>query len=123
MYTQWYESAQLCRPRGSGHHCPDASGRFTGTSLAIGPNVQPVQYPDRDVVALAPKFRRYMIGNTAMRRLYVSTSGRRPGVERRRIFLVWSDIPSNTQLRWIEDDSRVTTFRNLAGYSNGNTFD
>ncbi|MBS1832044.1 MAG: SMP-30/gluconolactonase/LRE family protein, partial [Acidobacteria bacterium] len=37
--------------------------------------------------------------------------------------LLWSDIPGNTQLRWIEDDNRVTTFRNPAGYSNGNTFD
>jgi gluconolactonase len=26
-------------------------------------------------------------------------------------------------MRWIEDDGRVTTFRNPSGYSNGNTFD
>jgi gluconolactonase len=26
-------------------------------------------------------------------------------------------------MRWIEDDARVTTFRNPSGYSNGNTFD
>ena len=38
-------------------------------------------------------------------------------------YLVWSDIPANAQMRWIEDDSRVTTFRNPSGNSNGNTFD
>lgn len=102
------------------------------TPLAISPvptprdwtNVQPVQYPDPDVVALDPKFRRYMIGNTAMKRLYVGTSwAEGPAWNGTGKFLVWSDIPGNTQLRWIEDDSRVTTFRNPAGYSNGNTFD
>ena len=38
-------------------------------------------------------------------------------------YLVWSDIPNNVQMRWIEDDGRVTVFRNPSGYSNGNTFD
>jgi gluconolactonase len=38
-------------------------------------------------------------------------------------YLVWSDIPNNVQMRWIEEDSRVTVFRNPSGYSNGNTFD
>jgi gluconolactonase len=38
-------------------------------------------------------------------------------------YLVWSDIPADAQLRWIEDDNRVTTFRKPSGYSNGNTFD
>ena len=37
-------------------------------------------------------------------------------------YLVWSDIPNNVQMRWIEDDGRVTEFRSPAGYSNGNTF-
>jgi gluconolactonase len=38
-------------------------------------------------------------------------------------YLVWSDIPNNRQLRFLEDDGHVTTFRNPCGYSNGNTFD
>jgi gluconolactonase len=36
---------------------------------------------------------------------------------------VWSDIPNNVQMRWIEEDGRVTVFRNPSGNSNGNTFD
>ena len=38
-------------------------------------------------------------------------------------YVVWSDIPNNRQLRFIEDDARVTTFRQPSGNSNGNTFD
>jgi len=36
---------------------------------------------------------------------------------------VWSDAPNNVQMRYIEDDARVTVFRNPSGNSNGNTFD
>jgi gluconolactonase len=84
----------------------------------------PVQYPDPDVVALDPKFRRYMIGNTAIRRLHTGTHwAEGPAWDGVGKYLVWSDIPNNVQLRWIEEDRRVTTFRSPSGYSNGNTFD
>jgi gluconolactonase len=36
---------------------------------------------------------------------------------------VWSDIPNNRQLRWLEDDGRVSVFRSPSNNSNGNTFD
>ena len=38
-------------------------------------------------------------------------------------YLVWSDIPNNRQLRWIEDNGRVSVFRMPSNNSNGNTFD
>jgi gluconolactonase len=38
-------------------------------------------------------------------------------------YLVWSDIPNNVQMRWLDDDGHVSVFRNPSGYSNGNTFD
>jgi gluconolactonase len=38
-------------------------------------------------------------------------------------FLVWSDIPNDLQMRWLDDDGHVSVFRNPAGNSNGNTFD
>ena len=85
---------------------------------------QPVQYPDPDIVALDNRFRRYIVGNTTIKRLYTGTLWSEGpawnGVGR---YLVWSDIPNNVQMRWIEEDGRVTTFRNPSGYSNGNTFD
>ena len=38
-------------------------------------------------------------------------------------YLLWSDIPNNVQMRWLEEDGHVTTFRHPSGNSNGNTFD
>ena len=95
-----------------------------GPSTRDYSRTEPVPYPDSDIVALDPRFRRYVIFNTAIRRLHTGTSWAEGpawnGVGR---YLVWSDIPANVQLRWIEDDTRVTTFRNPSGHSNGNTFD
>jgi gluconolactonase len=36
---------------------------------------------------------------------------------------LWSDIPNNVQLRWLEEDGHVSVYRNPSGNSNGNTFD
>ncbi|MGQ0735992.1 MAG: SMP-30/gluconolactonase/LRE family protein [Acidobacteriota bacterium] len=84
----------------------------------------PVRYPDPDVIALDQRFRRYIIGNTPIRRLHTGTLWAEGpawnGVGR---YLVWSDIPNNVQLRLIEEDGRVTVFRSPSGFSNGNTFD
>jgi gluconolactonase len=38
-------------------------------------------------------------------------------------YLVWSDIPNNVQMRYLEEDGHVSAFRNPANNSNGNTFD
>src|SRR5207245_4341976 len=84
----------------------------------------PLQYPDPDVVALDPRFRRYIVGNTVIRRLHFGTLWAEGpawnGVGR---YLIWSDIPNNVQMRWIEDDGRATVVRNPTGYGTGNTFD
>jgi gluconolactonase len=84
----------------------------------------PIQYPDPDIIALDDRFIRYIVRNTVIRRLHFGTLfGEGPawnGVGR---YLLWSDIPNNVQMRWIEEDGRVTAFRNPSGYSNGNTFD
>jgi gluconolactonase len=84
----------------------------------------PIQYPDPDIIALDPRFRRYIVNNTVIRRLHFGTLWAEgpawSGVGR---YLVWSDIPNNVQMRWTEEDNRVTVFRNPSGFSNGNTFD
>lgn len=91
-----------------------------------GPGAQPVRYPDPDIVALDPRFKKYALGNTPIQRLYHSDQmlwAEGPawnGVGR---YLLWSDIPNNIQLRWLEEDGHVTTFRHPVGNSNGNTFD
>jgi gluconolactonase len=87
-------------------------------------NQVPVKYPDPDIVALDNRFRKYIVGNTTIKKLHTGTLWAEGpawnGVGR---YLVWSDIPNNVQMRWLEEDGRVTTFRNPSGYSNGNTFD
>jgi gluconolactonase len=84
----------------------------------------PVQYPDPDIIALDNRFRKYMIGNTVIRRVHTGTLWAEGpawnGVGR---YLLWSDIPNNVQMRWTEENGHVSTFRNPSGYSNGNTFD
>ena len=84
----------------------------------------PLRYPDPDLIALDPRFQRYILFNTPIQRHYTGTLWAEgpawSGVGR---YLVWSDIPNDSQLRWIEDDGRVTEFRKPAGNSNGNTFD
>ncbi len=83
-----------------------------------------VQYPDPDIVVLDERFRKYIVNNTSIKRLYTgalwSEGPAWNGVGR---YLVWSDIPNNVQMRWAEEDGHVSVFRNNSGYSNGNTFD
>ncbi len=84
----------------------------------------PLRYPDPDIIALDSRFQRYILFNTPIRRHHTGTLWAEGpawnGVGR---YLVWSDIPNNRQLRWIEEDGHVTEFRNPSGNSNGNTFD
>jgi len=105
-----------------------AAATLTTPLLArdYGPNAPPVRYPDPDIVVLDKRFAKYKLGNTPIQRLYHSKKmlwAEGPawsGVGR---YLLWSDIPNNVQLRWLDEDSHVSVFRNPAGNSNGNTFD
>ena len=88
------------------------------------PNAPPVHYPDPDVVAVTPAFGKYIQGNSAIKRLWTGALWAEGpawnGVGR---FLLWSDIPNDIQLRWLEENGEVSIFRNPSGNSNGNTFD
>jgi gluconolactonase len=87
-------------------------------------NGQPIRYPDPDVIAVDKSFSKYMIFNAVIYRHYVGTKwAEGPAWSAQGQYLVWSDIPNNRQLRFLEEDSHVTTFRNPSGFSNGNTFD
>jgi len=84
----------------------------------------PLKYPDPDVIALDPRFRRLVQFNAPIQRLHTGTLwAEGPAWNGVGKYLVWSDIPNNAQMRWLEDDNQVTTFRNPSGNSNGNTFD
>ncbi|MCU0870645.1 MAG: SMP-30/gluconolactonase/LRE family protein [Burkholderiales bacterium] len=82
------------------------------------------RYPNPDVVVLDKRFK-YKLGNTPIIRHYRGTMWAEGpawnGVGR---YLLWSDIPNNEQLRWLEEDGHVSRqFRYPANNSNGNTFD
>lgn len=103
-----------------------ASAAGTVLGRDYGDGTQPVRYPDPDIVVLDDRFAKYKLGNTPIQRLYHSKDmlwAEGPawnGVGR---YLLWSDIPNNVQMRWLEEDGHVSTFRNPSGNSNGNTFD
>jgi gluconolactonase len=103
------------------------SATVVSTALAgrdYGPTAPPQRYPDPDIVVLDKRFAKYKIGNSAIQRLHTGTLWAEGpawnGVGR---FLLWSDIPNDRQMRWLEEDGHVSVFRKPTGYSNGNTFD
>ncbi|HYW47266.1 MAG TPA: SMP-30/gluconolactonase/LRE family protein [Bryobacteraceae bacterium] len=87
-------------------------------------NLQPTRYPDPDVVALDKRFAQYQVFNAVIYRHWVGAKwAEGPAWCAQGRYLVWSDIPNNRQMRFLEEDGHVTTFRSPSGYSNGNTFD
>ena len=81
-------------------------------------------YPDPDIITIDPSFNALRVGNTPIQRLW--TGGmwcEGPAWNGQGQYLIWSDIPNNRQLRWLQDDGQVTVFRQPSGHSNGNTFD
>ncbi len=89
-----------------------------------GPHAQPVRYPDPDIVVLDKRFAKYKIGNTPIQRLHTGMLwAEGPAWNGVGKYLMWSDIPNDVQLRWLDDDGHVSVMRKPAGNSNGNTFD
>ncbi|MGO9010690.1 MAG: SMP-30/gluconolactonase/LRE family protein [Bryobacteraceae bacterium] len=83
-----------------------------------------VRYPDPDIVSLDRRFDKYKIGSAAIERLYTGAQwAEGPAWDAAGRYLVWSDIPANRQMRWLEEDGHVSVFHDPSGYSNGNTFD
>jgi gluconolactonase len=91
----------------------------------FGPNAPPTTYFwDPDVVAADPAFNGLVQANTPIQRLYTGAMwSEGPAWSAQGRYLLWSDIPNNRQLRWLEDDGRVTVFRAPSNNSNGNGFD
>jgi gluconolactonase len=91
----------------------------------FGPNAPPTTYfTDPDVVTVDPRFGNYIQRNSAIVRLWTGALwAEGPAWNAQGRYLIWSDIPNNRQLRWLEDDGRVSVFRQPTNNSNGNTFD
>ena len=80
-----------------------------------------VVYPDRAVEVLDSRFEKYRVGNAAVERLYTGMRWAEGPVwfgDGR--YLLFSDIPNNRMLRWLEETGEVSVFRSPSNYSNGN---
>lgn len=83
-----------------------------------------VVYPDPAVEAVDPRFSKYKVINAAVERLYTGTRWAEGPVwfgDGR--YLLFSDIPNNRMLRWLEETGEVSVFRSPSNYSNGNSRD
>jgi gluconolactonase len=91
----------------------------------FGPDGAPTTYFwDPDIVAVDPLFNQYAQPNSAITRLWTGALwSEGPAWNAQGRYLVWSDIPNNRQLRWLEDNGQVSVFRMPSNHSNGNTFD
>ena len=84
----------------------------------------PLRYTDPDFVVVDKRFNKYVIGNTPLQRLWTGALwAEGPAWCGAGRFLLWSDIPNNRQMRWLEEDGHTSVFRSPSDYSNGNTFD
>jgi gluconolactonase len=91
----------------------------------FGPGGAPTTYfTDPDILTVDPAFNSLVQPNTPIQRLWTGALWMEgPAWNAQGRYLVWSDIPNNRQLRWLEDDARVSVFRSPSNNSNGNTFD
>ena len=90
----------------------------------FGKNAAPVRYPEPDVIALEDSFKKIKIGNASIERLHTGMRwAEGPAWSGAGQYLMWSDIPNDTQMRYLPDDGHVSVLRKPAGFSNGNTFD
>jgi gluconolactonase len=91
----------------------------------FGPDAPPTTYfADPDVLTIDPAFDNLIQANTSIKRLWTGALwAEGPAWNSQGRYLLWSDIPNNRQMRWLEDDGRVTVFRSPSNNSNGNTFD
>ena len=83
-----------------------------------------VVYPDPAVEVIDPRFTKYKVGNAAVERLYTGTRWAEGPVwfaDGR--YLLFSDIPNNRILRWLEETGEVSVFRSPSNCSNGNSRD
>jgi len=84
----------------------------------------PTPYPDPAVEIVDPRFEKYKVTNAAVERLYTGARwAEGPVWVGEGGYLLFSDIPNNRMLRWLEETGEVTVFRSPSNYSNGNTRD
>src|SRR6476619_4605419 len=91
-------------------------------SLPLG-NLPDTRYPDPRIERLDPRFT-YKQGNAAIERIATGFRwAEGPVYFRDGGYLLFSDIPNNRIMRWLEEDGHLSVFRSPSNYTNGNTRD
>ena len=82
------------------------------------------QVEGTNLVVLDPRFRPLFAGYARVERLWTGARwSEGPAWFAAGRYLVWSDIPNNRMLRYVEPSGEVSVFRESANNSNGNTVD
>ena len=82
------------------------------------------QVEGTDIVVLDPRFRACFAGHVRVERLWTGARwAEGPAWFAAGRYLVWSDIPNNRQMRFVEPSDEVSVFRENANNSNGNSVD
>ena len=82
------------------------------------------RYPDPAIEVLDASFAKYRLFSAAVERLYTGTRwGEGPVWFGDGRYLVWSDIPNDSMLKWEEETGHVSVFRKPSNFANGNTRD
>ena len=86
------------------------SSTVTSPPRDFGPEGAPTTYFwDPDIIAVDPSFNSLAQPNSAIQRLWTGALwAEGPAWNAEGRYLVWSDIPNNRQMRWIEDDGHVS---------------
>jgi gluconolactonase len=106
-----------------------ASGGTTALVLALAPRVlargaQVLRYPDPAIKVLDHRFEKYVVDSAVVERLATGfrfTEGPVWFGDGR--YLLFSDVPNNRIMRWVEETGRVELFRSPSRYANGNDRD
>ena len=89
-----------------------------------GRGAPPDIYPDPDIIVVDPAFNQYLLGITAVRRVWTGFKwAEGPAWSSEGQYMVFSDVQANIQHRYIWETGQVTRFRDPSYNSNGNAFD
>ncbi len=113
---------------------PGGAGPATPPSTTTNPprdfTAPSVYFQDPDIINVDPSFGGLIQGNTTIQRLWHGDVNGKPilwaeGPAWNAVgnYLIFSDIPNNRQLRWLDDDGHVSVFRQPSANSNGNIWD
>src|SRR5476651_107122 len=100
-----------------------AGGIRNRGTLIRSENTMMLEFPPTFEV-IDPRFRKLVVRNAHVEKLYTGCRwAEGPAWFAAGRYLVWSDIPNNRMMRFVEPSGEVSVFRERSNNSNGNTVD